>query len=177
MINTNLSIMDAGNNFYSDGFGGSAYEHLVAHDNVTSEYIEDDEQYISIPYHAIDVVRIEKEYYDFVNSDTVCHDGRFCEESLLYIEESATGTKLHDGDTIQLQGTRYYFFYPIVANEEHPIYVDFTATVSDTSLTEIVSITENCLEIHMKGVAGSGDIVFSFPEQDCSWTIHFTATP
>lgn len=75
MINTNLSVTDIGSNFYSDGFGGSAYEHLVAHDNVTSEYIESDEQYISIPYHAVDSVAITHSNSSHTATDDLCSNG------------------------------------------------------------------------------------------------------
>lgn len=75
MINTNLSVTDVDNNFYSEGFGGSAYEHLVAHDNVTSEYIEDEEQYVSIPYHAIDAVAITHSNSSHTVTDDLCDNG------------------------------------------------------------------------------------------------------
>lgn len=75
MINTNLSVNDIGGNTHSEGFSGSAYEQLVAHDNVTSEYIEDDEQYISVPYHAIDSVVITHSSSSHTATDDLCSNG------------------------------------------------------------------------------------------------------
>lgn len=177
MINTNLLITDASNNVFDEGFGGSAFEHLVAHDNVTSEYIEDDEQYISIPYHAIDSVIIDKSSVSNIATDANCPDDRFCTEIMSHIEESATSTNLHDGDTLECDDNRYYFFYPFAGDPDNLFTPQFTVTLSDPSLATIEEITEDRLEIKTNNVAGSGDIVFTFPEYLCSWTIHFTVTP
>lgn len=75
MINTNLSVKDARDNLYIEGFGGSAYDQLVAHDNLMSEYIEDEEGYISVPYHAIDSVAITHSSSSHTVTDDLCSNG------------------------------------------------------------------------------------------------------
>lgn len=74
MINTNLSVNDIGGNTHSEGFSGSAYEQLVAHDNVTSEYIEVD-GYYTIPYHAVDSVAITHSSSSHTETDDLCDNG------------------------------------------------------------------------------------------------------
>lgn len=74
MININLSVTDAGNGTYADGFGGSAYEQLVAHDNLMSEYIEVD-GYYTIPYHAVDSVAITHSSSSHTVTDDLCRNG------------------------------------------------------------------------------------------------------
>lgn len=75
MINTNLSVKDVDGNLYTEGFGGSAYDSLVAHDNLMSEYIEDEEQYISVPYHAVDSVVITHSSSSHTVTDDLCDNG------------------------------------------------------------------------------------------------------
>ena len=75
MINTNLLVKDVNGSVYAEGFGGSAYEQLVAHDNLMSEYIEYDEGYISIPYHAIDSVAITHSSSSHTVTDDLCDNG------------------------------------------------------------------------------------------------------
>lgn len=177
MINTNLLITTSDGSYYTYGFGGSAYEQLVAHDNLMSGYIEIDGGYSSIPYHAVDAVAIVKMSAPNIAIDANCPDDRFCTEIMYCIEESATGTNLHDGDTVECDDNRYYFFYPFAGDPGNLFTPSFTATISDPSLATIVELTADRLEIKTNNVAGTGDIVFTFPEYFCSWTIHFTVTP
>lgn len=75
MINTNLSVTVENSNVYSEGFGGSAYEQLVAHDNLMSEYVEADGYYTTIPYHAVDSVVITHSSSSHTVTDDLCSNG------------------------------------------------------------------------------------------------------